>query len=58
MTLDTYTLWTFVAGVLTGIALALLASGVSDQVFIVRYLRQRRRRPIGDPTSWIQRRSR
>jgi len=39
----------FVAGILGGIALALVARGVVDQVFIVRYLRGRRRRPIGDP---------
>lgn len=41
----------FVAGVLTGIAVSLIASGVVDQVFIVRYLRSHRRHRSGwDPT--------
>jgi len=45
MTLDTYTNWIYVAGVLTGIAMALIARGVADQIWIVRYRRQRRRPP-------------
>jgi len=45
MTLDTFTNWIFFVGVLTGIALAFVARGVVDQVWIIRYLRNRRRPP-------------
>lgn len=44
MTHDT-TAWIFVAGVLTGIAVSLIAQGVAEHIWIVRYLRRQRRRP-------------
>jgi hypothetical protein len=42
MTLDTYTVAIFAAGVLTGIALLLLADSAYQQVQIIRYLRRKR----------------
>jgi len=54
MSLTAYTNWVFVVGVLAGLALVLIARGIVDQVFIIRYRRSHRRRPIGSPDTRLK----
>jgi len=45
VTLDTYTLWLFLAGMLAGVGLDFAIRAAIDQAWITRYLAAKRRRP-------------